>query len=448
VAYGLRLLSVCVVAGISGAASTARAETADVLRPAIVEDDAQADQAEDQPIVPSLTITPEEEQAPLKAARPIDDPYAARGVGTGGMTFYPSLETGTVYTSNVAGSATDAKPDVGLYVKPSLRFASDWIRHAWEGQASGDLIAYLEEQNLDSLQADASSRFRLDIRHTTRAEFDASYALDQTGLASSEVPDTATGNRTDQTLAADVALIHDFGPLEGQVKAGLQREIYGDVDLSGGGKEDNSDRNNYMPSLGLRLSYMEPPALKPFVEVTYAPRFHDEKRDRNGLRRDSQGMTASLGVELERDPLWSGELALVYAMRDYEDSALETIDAFGINGNLTCRPTDLTSVVLNLATTLNESASATTSGTKAWSGQVDVVHEVRENVNALGSLGLEWEQVSGGTERTLTSSLGVEWQLNPNLAWTAGYDGTWFESAASGGNYNEQRLMTGIVLRR
>ena len=44
----------------------------------------------------------------------------------------------------------------------------------------------------------------------------------------------------------------------------------------------------------------------------------------------------------------------------------------------------------------------------------------------LGGLGLELEQVSGGTDKTLTSSLGVEWQLNPNLAWTAGYDGTWF----------------------
>ena len=387
----LRLGSACLVAGLFGAASTAQSETIDLLRPGIIEDDVQADPAENQAIVPSLTIAPEEEQAPLKAARPIADPYAARGVGTGGMTFYPSLETGTVYTSNVAGSATDAKPDVGLYVKPSLRFASDWVRHAWEGQASGDFIAYLEEQNLDSLQADASSKFRLDIRHSTRAEFDASYALDQTGLASSEVPDTATGNRTDQTLVADIALIHDFGPLEDQVKAGLQRELYGDLDLSGGGKEDNSDRNNYMPSLGLRLSYVVPPALKPFVDFTYAPRFHDEKLDRNGLRRDSHGLTASLGVELERAPLWSGELALVYALRNYEDSALETIDAIGINGTLTWRPTDLTAVVLNLATTLNESASADTSGTMTWSGQVDDAHELRENVNLLGSFGLELE---------------------------------------------------------
>jgi hypothetical protein len=61
---------------------------------------------------------------------------------------------------------------------------------------------------------------------------------------------------------------------------------------------------------------------------------------------------------------------------------------------------------------------------------------------------VEFEKFSGGTDTTLSTNIGVQWQLNPNLAWTAGYDGTWLEAAESGGNYNEQRLMTGIVLRR
>jgi len=34
------------------------------------------------------------------------------------------------------------------------------------------------------------------------------------------------------------------------------------------------------------------------------------------------------------------------------------------------------------------------------------------------------------------------------MAWTASYDGTWFNGATSGDTYNEQRVSTGIVLRR
>ncbi len=355
---------------------------------------------------------------------------------------------GPVYTSNVAGSASDAKSDFGLSVSPSLRFESDWVRHSWRGQATGDYVAYLENDDYNSLQADVSSAFRLDIRRTTRAEFDASYVLGQESSADSEVPDTAIGNRTDHTLAANAALIHDFGGLEGGVKLGIERQIFEDVDLSGGGTEDNSDRNNTTPSLALRLAYTDPPAIKPFIELAYAPRFHDEKFDRNGLRRDSQGITASLGVTLDRGPFWLGELALVYAMRDYEDSALDTNEAIGINGNLTWAPTELTSVVLTLETGLNESASATSSGSKTWSGRIDAAHELRENLILLAGFGVEFEKYSGGTDTTLSPNLGIEWQLNPYLAWTAGYDGTWFEAADSGDSYNEQRLMTGIVLRR
>ena len=445
---GLRLMSVCVMAGLCVTADTARSETAGLLRPAILDDEIQTDTVESLAVVPLLTIAPEEEQVLLKSPPQITDPYAAEGVGLGGLTIYPSLEAGTLYTSNVANAASNAQSDVGLYLRPSLRFESGWVRHSWEGRAGGDFIAYLENDDLNTTQADADSKFRLDIRRTTRAEFEASYALGQEGSENSEVPDTAIGNRTDHALAASTAIIHDFGPIEGRAKLGIERQIYEDVDLSGGGTEDNSDRNNYTPTASLRVSYIEPPALKPFAELIYAPRFHDEKFDRNGLRRDSQGLTASVGVTLDLGPIWSGEASLLYAVRDYEDSALATNDVFGINGNLTWNPTDLTSLLLTLATTLNESSSAATSGTKTWTGRVDLTHDLRENVNLAAGLGLEVEEGSGGTAKTISTKLGLEWQLNPNLAWTASYDGTWFEAASSGGNYNDQRVMTGIVLRR
>lgn len=251
---GLRLVSICVVAGFYGAAATAHGETAGLLRPAIAEDEAQVEPVKEPAVVPSLTITPEEVQAPLKAIRPTLDPYAAQGIKSGGMVLYPELEAATVYTSNVASSATDAQPDAGLSLRPSLRFESDWVRHKWVGRAAGDFIAYLENDDFNSAQIDAASKFRLDIRRTTRAEFDASYALGQEGSADSEVPDTAIGNRTDHTLAASTAIIHDFGGLEGRAKLGIERQIFEDVDLSGGGAEVNSDRNNYTPSLALRLS--------------------------------------------------------------------------------------------------------------------------------------------------------------------------------------------------
>jgi hypothetical protein len=441
-----RLLSVCIVAGLIGTACPAHAQEAYGLRPALADD-----ATTDEPVVapPSqLTIVPEIEAPPPKRRAIPLNPYAAQGVNLGGIVLYPSLQGDSVYSSNAAAATSGQQSAIGMHLRPALRFESDWVRHSWQGAASGDFTTYLKKDVPNQKDLDLSSSFRLDIRRSTHAEFDASYVLSQTGAEDSELPSTAIGNRTEHDLTASTAIIHDFGPLTAGLMLALDRQLYDDVKLSGGGKEDNGDRNNYTPSLGLRLAYTEPPTLKPFAGVTYAPRFHDQKLDRNGLARDSQGLTTSLGIAVDQGPIWSGEAAIVYAVRNYKDASLANNAAFGINGNIMWNPTDLTSVVVTMTTDLNETSSATSSGSITRTGGVAVTHALRDNVNLLGGLGLSLETYPTGTDKTITSRLGIEWQLNPDMAWTASYDGTWFNGRAPGDNYNEQRVSTGIVLRR
>ena len=447
VTFGSRLLSVCVVAGLVGAVGHAFAQEAEILRPTLDGEAVTDDQATATPS--QLTITPEvDPQIPSPRRVKSINPYAPLGIDLGGIKLFPSLQVDSVYSSNATQASSNRPSTAGLHLKPTLRFESDWVRHSWTGQASGDITAYLKKDVASTKSIDLSNKFILDIRHDTHAEFDASYRLSQVGSEDSEVPSTAIGDRTDHTLIVDATIAHDYGPLTGSLKLGLTREIFEDVKLLGGGTEDNADRNNFTPSVGLRLAYTDPPALKPFIDVTYAPRFHDQKLDRNGLNRDSNGITASVGAMLDRSPIWSGEAALVYTLRDYRDSALATNSAFGINGNLTWKPTDLTSVALTLATGLTETSSATSSGSKNYSGRVDVTHALRDNVNLLAGIGVALEDGSAGTDKTLSSKLGVEWQINPDMAWAASYDGTWFKSATPASDYNEQRISAGITLRR
>ena len=431
--------------GIAAAAlfaGSARAETVPPLRDGI-------DETVDEPLPPALEIKPVEPAAPVRKRRkPVADPYAPSGLRIGSIALYPSVNLGTVYTTNVAKAAKGAADDFGLRLRPALRFQSDWSRHAWSGEASGDLVWYEDRQELNSRQGDISGRYRLDIRHTTRAEFDARYSLDQSGIQDSEVPDTATGNRTDHTLSAAAALIHDFGPLEGRLKAGASRLIFEDVKLSGGGTEDNADRNYVEPALSLRATYTDPPSLKPFIEAAYTPRLHDRTIDRNGLKRDSQGFSASAGITLDRAPFWSGEVALAYLVRDYEDAALRTNQTFGVNADLTWSPTELTAIVFSAATSLGETASASSSGTRNWTFGVRARHALRDNLDLLAGANVEFEKSSSGTDVTLGTSLGLEWELNPSWAWTMGYDGTWFDAATAGGNYDEHRFSVGLTLRR
>ena len=435
----LRFLSAWVGLGLISLAGSAGAQTTVPVLP----------DAAYPTVSPSLTILPEAATVPALRLRPVSvDPYEPIGIRRGGMIFYPALEVGALASSNATQTPSQAKSGVGLRLRPSLRFESDWVRHSWEGRASGDITEFLEKGISSDASVDAESRFRLDIRHNTQAEFTGGYHLSQTGSANSEVPDTAIGKRIDHNISAGIGVLHEFGPLEARMRLGIARQIYEDVDLQGGGKEDNGDRTYTAPSAGLRLTYIDPPALKPFAEIVYEPRLHDRKLDRNGLARDSHGLKGAIGVVLERGPIWSGEAAIVYAMRDYRDNSLATTSAVGINGNLTWRPTELTSLLLTLDTTLNESSSATVSGSKTYSANLDVAHALRDNIDIVGGVGLSATQYPQDTEDTYTTKLELEWQLRPELAWTAGYDGTWFKGIAASDDYNEQRLSIGMVLQR
>lgn len=392
----------------------------------------------------------EDEQVPLAPAKrePAIDPYAPVGVHTGGITLYPTITVGTVVTSNVRQAASGAESAIGLRLEPSLRFESDWVRHSWTGEAHYDGVRYLDQGDLTSHEADLFSKFRLDIRRHTRAEFEAAYNLDQTGLADSEVPATAVGFRTEHRINTAAALIHDFGPLETRLKTGIGLKLYDDVELSGGGSEDNADRGYATPSLSLRATFTDPPVFQPYLQGTYEPRYYLRKRDRDGLRRSSQGLAASAGVVIDLGPIWSGDVAATYLWRDYDDAALKSNDAFGLDGSLIWSPNELTKIVLAFGTSLEDSVSTTSSSNRNWTGHIDLARELRDNIDLLAGAGVEIEDIEEGYDVTYDANLGLEWKLGPSLAWTAGYDVTWLDAAVSARSYTEHRITAGVTLSR
>jgi hypothetical protein len=248
-------------------------------------------------------------------------------------------------------------------------------------------------------------------------------------------------------LQARAAITHRFGPLDARLRLGLSRQIFEDVALSGGGSENNSDRNYTEPSLALRGTYTGGAQINPFAEVVYSPRFHDSTADRNGKNRDSHGISVTAGVVLDRGPIWTGELGVTYSLRDYADDTLDTTQAFGLNGNLTWRPTTLTDILLTASTTVNESASADTAGTVTWSGGVTGTHKLRENLDLIAGAGLSVTDTGSSLDATTTGKLAMDWQINPNLSWTAGYDLTWFDAKGSTDDWIDHRVSTGIVIR-
>jgi hypothetical protein len=423
---------------------------------------ADGDQADGETVPPPIAAKPTRLEAGLEAGiaveppppprrkrRVADDPYAALGLDMGGLTVVPVLRAGIIVSDNPASSSTSRKGDIGARLRPSLRITSDWVRHELTFNGSGDFVFYNDQTENDSRAADLRARLRLDVLRSTTLALDAGYVLTQENGSDSEVPDTAIGNRTDQSFSQNVALTHRGGRISTTLRAGSVWRYYGDVDLAGGGKEINADREYVQPEAALRVSYEASPAWKPYVEVGYAPRIHFEERDRNGFDRDSDGYRVEAGIAFDPSPIWSGEIGVDYQLRDYADPDLASIDVFGLTGQVTWRPSELTTVDLSLSTDLNETASANSSGSRVYGARLGLAHDLRDYITASGSVGVDYEDFQGSdeTELTLRANAGLLWRFNRWIAWTLDYDFTYNDSSLPESDDYENRLTAGIEVR-
>ncbi len=396
---------------------------------------------------PRITIGDDAPDMPRRRRRS-EDAFAAQGMSAGAFRLYPSLEIGSVVSSNARRASTNAKSDVGLRVKPSLRLESNWSRHSLSGAASFEGQKFLENEDLKSVSGSVQGALRLDVRRTTRSDIEWNYSATSTGIENSQVPATATGARLDHTFGAASSLTHDFGGVDGRLRLGVTRNLYGDLDLVGGGTEDNADRGYTQLSVSARAGLRTGGIVQPFGEVAYEPRFYDKKRDRNGVERSSQGLRLSAGVTLADDPLWTGDVAATLELRDYSDESLKTALAPGVVANVTWRPTDLTRFEFNAGASLSETVAAGVSATKNWTWGASVAHALRENVEVMAGVRGELERVEGESSITTTGTFGINWTVNPSLVLGASYEGTFLNSPVPNGDYSDHRLLTSIILRR
>ncbi len=402
------------------------------------------------PSVPAMNrISIGDDEEPVARRRNIvEDAYAQQGVRAGALRLLPSLEIGSVVASNANRQPDKNDGDVALRVKPSLRWESDWSRHQFTGTASMDAEKFLGNDDLQSLNGELLGALRLDIRRTTHADIDAAYTLTSTGVGSSGVPATAKGKRIDQVIKTTAGVTHDLGGIEAGLRLGVSRNLFGDLDLLGGGTEDNSDRDYTELTVAARAALKTGAIVQPFAEVAYVPRLHDKRQDRFGVKRNSQGLLLSVGLALADDPIWTGDVAATFEVRDYEDSSLGTLSSPGIAANLNWRPTDLTRFEFNSGASLSETISAGQAANQTWFAGVTATHALRENIDVFAGLRVSAEKAAGDLATTTTDTVGVNWTLNPMLVWSARYEGTLFNGAAAGSDYSDHRLLTSIILRR
>lgn len=394
-----------------------------------------------------ITIGDDDDLPKARRRQSAEEAYAAQGIGDGPLLAFPSLEVGSVISTNPRRDARTTDVDAALRVKPRVAVQSDWARHSLDGAAEVEFEQFVGDTDLRSAEGKADLNLRLDVRRTTSTEFGLNYEATQADTGDDAL-DAADDFAVDHVLGGTAGVTHDFGGIEGRLRGGVLRRWFSDVELSGGGTEDNSDRNVTELSLAARGTLRTGAKIEPFAEIAYEPRVFDKTRDRNGIKRNSQGLRLSAGVNFNDDPIWSGEIAATMEMRDYSDSTLDTEFAPGVVANVTWRPSDLTRFEFNAGASLQDTVAAGISGTREWTLGYAASHALRENLELTGGQSFQLEESSGDLDFTFTQALGLNWTLNPYVVMSAGYEGTLFVGNGSGDDYMDYRVITSVILRR
>ena len=232
--------------------------------------------------------------------------------------------------------------------------------------------------------------------------------------------------------------------------AGVQRLFYEDV-----GDREESQRDRWEYGARARVGYQLSPRIGTFVQGNYSYRYYDNEQliDGDFAKRNSHGLAASLGTNVDITSILFGEVALTYAYRNYTDNAFNDSSGPGLNGNLTWNVTPLTSVLFNasseiLETTVIYEGDAAEANFQNQVG-IEVQHELRRNIllNATADYTRDDFQGTSRKDNIFGLGAGVSYLLNRNLSLNANYVFTKRDSDDNDAEFDRNVVLVGFTAR-
>jgi hypothetical protein len=372
-------------------------------------------------------------QPPRKRLPADDDPFGAVGDYAGPFLVKSAVEVSGGYDSN-PGRLQNPRGSPLYVVAPEFLAVTDWDRHAVVADLRGSFTGYgnqLPTQIDGAVNSAPTDLDRPDFTGHVDGRLDVSRDLRLTAQTRLRVATDNPGSPNIQAGLARYPLFAAYGGTLGvdqsfnrlQLSAGgtVDRTAYQQSKLTDGTFAFNDDRNfNQYGGVG-RVSYDLLPGVKPFAEIQGDSRVHDLARDRDGFQRDSAGGYAKAGTSFELTRLLTGEVSIGYAARTYVDPRLNRLEGLLTTASLVWAATPLTTARFLSDTQVAETTLAGASGTLVRTYTVEVDHDFRRWLTAIGKFtyGTLDYQGFGRNDRTYSLEGDVIYKLSRSL-WVKG----------------------------
>lgn len=378
-----------------------------------------------------------------------EDPYAPVGMRAGTFILRPSIEEGVTATNN-ADASPGGRSAVLSETTLRLNAASDWALHSATIDGYVTFRKSLSGQDTQDIRGRVDGTLNLELDHDWRATARLGYEAAPES-ASSPVPLPSTADRPlHQVIEGSLGIEKDVGKARLGLTGAVERDLYGDADLSGGGTLSQKDRNSTLYSATLRGGYAISPALTPFAEVEVGRRAYDERVDAAGYQRSADRLRIHGGTEFDLGEKLNGEFSLGWVREALDDDRLPAISGLSVDADIRWSPERGTTIGLRGTTTVEGTTTAAESGSILYSGRLTAERSIRSNLTANAALGADWRDYAGsnGHDRILSAEAGLTWWLNRYAGLTTRLRYETQTSNLPGRDYDATSLFLGLKVQR
>jgi hypothetical protein len=391
-------------------------------------------------------------QRPLPLAA--GDPYAALGIRAGSFLLLPSLDLTAGYNTNperVTGSGGAPY----FIAAPELQVRSDWERHSLTADITGSYTEYGENlvPSLNVPYLNAKIDGRVDVTRDTQILLDQRFLINTDNPGSPNLRTNLQAQLAQLPLNFDVGetvgVAQQFNRLSFSLRGTFDRSTYDESLLTDGETSSNADRNFNQYAGIMRAGYELDPGFKPFVELEGDERIHDEQFDRNGLQRDSVGASGKVGAAVDLFGSLTGEMAVGYVERTYQDPTLPNVSGVIADGSLLWQATPLTSAKLTATSQVYETIVAGASGelSRDVSLQIDHAFQYWLVGTLKGGYGND-NYVGVFTDNRYFVSVGLAYKLTREMQIRTELRQDWLTTTEPGFTYTATTALIGLRLQR
>jgi hypothetical protein len=359
----------------------------------------------------------------------------------------PDIDWSVGFRGSYVTRQDEARFEASLLPQASL--TDERTRSLNTFEVSADIALPVEtETHLNGFNLSLASLYRLDAESTVGGN--ASLVYDAPSAFTPGSDPTIAQPAASLSGSAGGSVTREFGRFALTGSGSVLRTVYGETVNADGTTTDNTARNLWGVSGGLRLSYALTPILTVYGDATAGRDVFDAVDPGSGLSADAWGTAFSAGVIGRWDEILEAEASIGAGMRRYDEAALDEISSTLFAARLTFRPDQTLAVTASARQTLEPSGADTSGFARiATTAEISAAYTVNSWLTLRSSANWYSARFAGtpNTESGHGAGMGADYLVNAHTQLSADYGYVHTNSSTSSPE-DSHRVTVGITVQR